>query len=144
MNPSMDDAAKGKGCLPWTPQELEELVPDPQQRQILLGWEEYAKIYKEWRSPVLSELMPHLPRDEQLRLQNRFREEDRIRRRMDKKSPSSSTSSCSSNLLSEQYAPLRFLLYYLNILLFVARLERVRTIDPAPQGLGSLLDFFVV
>ncbi|GJN01065.1 hypothetical protein PR202_ga18300 [Eleusine coracana subsp. coracana] len=38
-----------------------------------------------------------LPRDEQLRLQNRFRERDRIRRRMNNKLPPSSPSSSNSN-----------------------------------------------
>ncbi|GJN29783.1 hypothetical protein PR202_gb18036 [Eleusine coracana subsp. coracana] len=80
MNLFTEDGENGIVPILWAP-ELEEKL----------------RISREWRSRGLEELMPDLPRDEQLRLQNRFRERDRIRRRMNKKLPPSSPSSSNSN-----------------------------------------------
>ncbi|TVU12899.1 hypothetical protein EJB05_46565, partial [Eragrostis curvula] len=79
MNPSMEDRVKAA------------------LQRALAEWEDISRISREWRSRSLEELLPDLSRDEQLRMQNRIRERDRILRGRNKEFAPSSPSSSSSN-----------------------------------------------
>ncbi|TVU12900.1 hypothetical protein EJB05_46566 [Eragrostis curvula] len=82
---------------------MEDRVKVALQRA-LAEWEDISRISREWRSRSLEELLPDLSRDEQLRLQNRIRERDRVLRRRNKEfSPSSASSSSSNSNSSSTY-----------------------------------------